>query len=79
MMKQFSELKNVHFNNVNHINNNSFILNTSRDSNNSKGGFATGPNKKLSVSIMEQALTDRNKDGSLLKQGINNPYLVDSS
>jgi len=57
-------MRNIHFNNVNHINNNnSFILNTSRDSLNQKNG---GKNKKLSVSILEyskEPLTERNKDG----------------
>ncbi|CDW79085.1 UNKNOWN [Stylonychia lemnae] len=73
MLRQFSEMKNVHFNNVNHINsNNSFILNTSRDSINHHQSIKNS--KKLSVSILEYAkepLTERNKDG------LNNPYLVD--
>jgi len=68
-------MRNIHFNNVNHINNNnSFILNTSRDSINQKNG---GKNKKLSVSILEyskEPLTERNKESN---QQVN-PYFVDN-
>jgi len=75
VLRQFSEMRNIHFNNVNHINNNnSFILNTSRDSINQKNG---GKNKKLSVSILEyskEPLTERNKESN---QQVN-PYFVDN-
>ena len=84
-MRQFvggGDMKNIHFNNVNHINNNSFILNTSRDSINTKqsiNGVNSGNNKNLSVSIMEftkEPLTERFKEGSQGSSALGNPYLV---
>eukprot|EP00347_Sterkiella_histriomuscorum_P022329 403330866 len=89
VVRQFAEMKNIHFNNVNHINNNSFILNTSRDSLNTK---AVANNKKLSVSIMEftkEPLTERNNSNSsghnahntttTAVGGVGNPYNFEHS